>query len=184
MAKIPLDNAASIGNQLMGAASAGKPAIMVTAGPRGVARVRGKPVVTDDIWSIGPELLEGTLSLDEWDLLEDSFCASVGVCNVMATANTMAVVAEVLGMALPGSAVVPATQSRRSDVGERTGVRAVELALQGVTPDRLLSEAAFENALRVLVAIGGSTNGVIHLEGNCSAARNRTRPRSSTTNQP
>ena len=150
--------------QLMGAASAGKPAIMVTAGPRSVARFRGKPVVTDDIWSIVPELLEGTLSLDEWDQLEDSFCASVGVCNVMGTANTMAVMAEVLGMALPGSAVIPATQSRRSDVGERTGVRAVELARQGVTPDQVLREDAFENALRVLVAIGGSTNGVIHLE--------------------
>ena len=95
---------------------------------------------------------------------KDSFCATVGVCNVMGTANTMAVVAEVLGMALPGSAVVPAAQSRRSDLGERTGVRAVELARPGVTPSRLLTEAAFENALRVLVAIGGSTNGVIHLE--------------------
>jgi len=150
--------------QLMGAASAGKPAIMITAGPRSAARFRGKPVVTDDIWSIVPELLEGTLGLEEWDTLEDSFCASVGVCNVMGTANTMAVMAESLGMALPGSAVVPAVQSLRSDLAERTGARAVALALQGVTPDAVLTEDAFENALRVLVAVGGSTNAVIHLE--------------------
>ncbi len=150
--------------QLMGAASAGKPAIMLTAGPRGAARFRGAPVVTDDIWTLVPEYLDGRLSAQEWDLLEDSFCAGVGVCNVMGTANTMAVMAEALGMALPGSALVPAVQARRSELGEQTGARAVELARAGITPDAVLTDAAFDNALRVLVAMGGSTNGVIHLE--------------------
>ncbi len=150
--------------QLMGAASAGKPAIMLTAGPRSWARFRGAPVVTDDGWTLVSELIEGRVSAEEWDQLEDVFCASCGVCNVMGTANTMAVLAETLGMALPGSAVVPAVQARRSDLAERTGARAVELARAGLTPEAVLTREAFDNALRVLVAIGGSANAVIHLE--------------------
>ena len=150
--------------QLMGAASAGKPAIMLTAGPRSCARFRGAPVDTSDIWKLVPELIEGSLSMEEFDQLEDVFCATVGVCSVMGTATTMAVMAEVLGMALPGSAMVPAVQARRSEVAERTGIRAVELARAGTTPEMILGPEAFENALRVLVAMGGSTNAVIHLE--------------------
>jgi len=150
--------------QLMGAASAGKPAIMLTAGPRSWARFRGAPVVTDDGWTLVSELIEGRVSAEEWDQLEDVFCASCGVCNVMGTANTMAVLAETLGMALPGSAVVPAVQARRSDLAERTGARAVDLARAGLTPEAVLTREAFDNALRVLVAIGGSANAVIHLE--------------------
>ena len=150
--------------QLMGAASAGKPAIMLTAGPRSWARFRGEPVVTDDGWTLATEFLEGRLSTEEADALEDVFCASVGVCNVMGTANTMAVMAEALGMALPGSALVPAVHAQRISLGEMTGARAVELARKGTTPEAVLTETAFDNALRVLVAMGGSTNAVIHLE--------------------
>ncbi|HXY45482.1 MAG TPA: dihydroxy-acid dehydratase [Acidimicrobiales bacterium] len=150
--------------QLMGAASAGKPAIMLTAGPRSRARFRGAPVVTDDGWTLAAEFLEGRMSSEEVDTLEDVFCASVGVCNVMGTANTMAVMAEALGMALPGSALVPALYAQRSSLAEMTGARAVALAQAGVTPDAVLTEAAFDNALHVLVAMGGSTNAVIHLE--------------------
>ncbi|MGP8008038.1 MAG: dihydroxy-acid dehydratase [Acidimicrobiales bacterium] len=150
--------------QLMGAASAGKPALMLTAGPRSWARFRGAPLVTDDGWKLTSEFLEGRLSIEEVDGLEDIFCASVGVCNVMGTANTMAVMAEVLGMSLPGAAVVPAVHARRSHLAERTGARVVELARSGITPDAILTEVAFDNALRVLVATGGSTNAVIHLE--------------------
>ncbi len=150
--------------QLMGAASAGKPAIMLTAGPRSWARFRGAPVVTDDGWTLASEFLEGRMSAEELDELEDVFCASVGVCNVMGTANTMAVMAEALGMALPGSALVPAVYAQRSSLAEMTGARAVALAQAGITPEAVLTEASFDNALRVLVAIGGSTNAVIHLE--------------------
>ncbi len=150
--------------QLMGAASAGKPAIMLTAGPRSWARFRGAPVVTDDGWTLASEFLEGRMSSEEVDALEDVFCASVGVCNVMGTANTMAVMAEALGMALPGSALVPAVYAQRSSLGEMTGAQAVALAQAGITPEAVLTEAAFDNALRVLVAMGGSTNAVIHLE--------------------
>jgi len=150
--------------QLMGAASAGKAAIMLTAGPRAWSSFRGKPVVTDDGWTLVSEMLEGKITPEEWDQLEDVFCAGAGVCNILGTANTMAVMAEVLGMALPGSALVPALHARRSDLAERTGLRAVELARSGMTPEEVLTEAAFDNALRVLVAMGGSTNAVIHLE--------------------
>lgn len=150
--------------QLMGAASAGKPAIMLTAGPRSWARFRGAPVVTDDGWRLASEFLEGRMTSEEVDALEDVFCAGVGVCNVMGTANTMAVMAETLGMALPGSALVPATYAQRSSMAEMTGARAVALAQAGIIPEAILTGAAFDNALRVLVAMGGSTNAVIHLE--------------------
>ena len=150
--------------QLMGAASAGKPAIMLTAGPRSWARFRDAPVVTDDGWKLASEFLEGRLSAEEADELEDVFCASVGVCNVMGTANTMAVMAEALGMALPGTALVPAGHAQRASLGELTGARAVALAQAETAPEAVLTEAAFDNALRVLVAMGGSTNAVIHLE--------------------
>jgi dihydroxy-acid dehydratase len=150
--------------QLMGAASAGKPAIMVTAGPRSCARFRGEPVVTEDFWTLAWERIEGRLDDQEWNELEASFVASVGVCNVMGTATTMALVAEALGMALPGTALAPAVEARRSDIAERTGARAVQLARAGIPPEAVMSEGAFANALRVVVASGGSTNAVLHLE--------------------
>jgi dihydroxy-acid dehydratase len=120
--------------QLMGAASAGKPAIMLTAGPRSCGQFQGRPVVTSDVWTLGPDRIMGRIDDEEWDELEGVFAPTVGVCNVMGTATTMAIATEVLGMALPGSAVVPAVESRRSDLAERTGVRAVELARGGPPP--------------------------------------------------
>jgi dihydroxy-acid dehydratase len=150
--------------QLMGAASAGKPAIMLTAGPRSCGQFQGRPVVTSDVWSLGPDRIMGRIDDEEWDELEGVFAPTVGVCNVMGTATTMAIATEVLGMALPGSAVVPAVESRRSDLAERTGVRAVELVHAGTRPDEVMTQHAFDNALRVLAATGGSTNEFIHLE--------------------
>ena len=149
--------------QLMGAASAGKPAIMLTAGPRSCGYFQGRSIVTTDIWTLAPDRFAGRISDAEWDELEGTFAPTVGVCNVMGTATTMAIAAEVLGMALPGSAAVPAVESRRCDLGERTGVRAVELARAGTRPDDLITPRAFDNAIRVLSATGGSTNEFIHL---------------------
>jgi dihydroxy-acid dehydratase len=106
----------------------------------------------------------GRIDDEEWDELEGVFAPTVGVCNVMGTATTMAIATEVLGMALPGSAVVPAVESRRSDLAERTGVRAVELTRAGIRPDQMMTQGAFDNALCVLAATGGSTNELIHLE--------------------
>jgi dihydroxy-acid dehydratase len=150
--------------QLMGAASAGKPAIMLTAGPRSCGQFQGRPVVTSDVWTLGPDRIMGRIDDEEWDELEGVFAPTVGVCNVMGTASTMAIATEVLGMALPGSAVVPAVESRRSDLAERTGVRAVELVHAGIRPDEVMTQNAFDNALCVLAATGGSTNEFIHLE--------------------
>jgi dihydroxy-acid dehydratase len=150
--------------QLMGAASAGKPAIMLTAGPRSCGQFQGRPVVTSDVWTLGPDRIMGRIDDEEWDELEGVFAPTVGVCNVMGTATTMAIATEVLGMALPGSAVVPAVESRRSDLAERTGVRAVELARAGTRPEEVMTQSAFDNALCVLAATGGSTNELIHLE--------------------
>ncbi|MBV9730566.1 MAG: dihydroxy-acid dehydratase [Pseudonocardiales bacterium] len=149
--------------QLMGAASAGKPAIMLTAGPRGCGQFQGRSIVTSDVWDLVPDRLEGRISDAEWDELEGVFAPTVGVCNVMGTATTMAIAAEVLGMALPGSAAVPAVESRRRDLAERTGVRAVELARAGTRPEDVMTPPAFDNAIRVLSATGGSTNEFIHL---------------------
>jgi dihydroxy-acid dehydratase len=149
--------------QLMGAASAGKPAIMLTAGPRSCGFFQGRSIVTTDIWTLGPDRFAGRIDDQEWDELEGAFAPTVGVCNVMGTATTMAIAAEVLGMALPGSAAVPAVESRRRDLAERTGVRAVELARAGIRPDDIMTPDAFDNAIRVLSATGGSTNEFIHL---------------------
>jgi dihydroxy-acid dehydratase len=149
--------------QLMGAASAGKPAIMLTAGPRSCGFFQGRSIVTTDIWSLGPDRFAGRIDDQEWDELEGAFAPTVGVCNVMGTATTMAIAAEALGMALPGSAAVPAVESRRRDLAERTGVRAVELARAGIRPDDVMTPRAFDNAIRVLSATGGSTNEFIHL---------------------
>lgn len=150
--------------QLMGAASAGRPAIMVTAGPRPTGRFRSEPVVTDDFWTLAVERQTGAIDDEGWHELEGALCPGVGVCNVLGTATTMAMIAEALGMAPPGSALVNATDARRAEVAEHAGVRIVEMARQGVTPNTLMTASAFENALRLLVAIGGSTNAVIHLE--------------------
>jgi dihydroxy-acid dehydratase len=149
--------------QLMGAASAGKPAIMLTAGPRGCGFFQGRSIVTTDIWTLAPDRFAGRINDQEWDELEGTFAPTVGTCNVMGTATTMSIAAEILGMALPGSAAVPAVDARRRDLGERTGARAVELARAGTRPDDLMTPDAFDNAIRVLSATGGSTNEFIHL---------------------
>src|SRR3984957_19067155 len=149
--------------QLMGAASAGKPAIMLTAGPRSCGNFQGRPIDFSDVWTLVPDRIAGRITDEEWDQLEGVFAPTVGVCNVMGTATTMAIAAEILGMALPGSAAVPAVETRRRDLAERTGARAVELARAGTRPEDVMTPRAFDNAIRVLSATGGSTNEFIHL---------------------
>jgi dihydroxy-acid dehydratase len=95
--------------------------------------------------------------------VNNQLVASVGTCSVMGTASTMACVAEALGIGIPGSASPPAVTADRIRIAERSGATAVQIAKSKLTPDRILTPKAFENALRVLLAIGGSTNGVIHL---------------------
>jgi dihydroxy-acid dehydratase len=150
--------------QLMGAASAGVPAIQLVTGPMLTGGHRGKRVgaCTDcrRFWA-----MFRASEIDEEEIVDvnSQLVPSAGTCSVMGTASTMACVVEALGMMLPGSAAIPAVLSQRMRVAEETGAAAVRLAASGVTPDRIMTPEAFENALAVLLAIGGSTNGIIHL---------------------
>jgi dihydroxy-acid dehydratase len=105
----------------------------------------------------------GEIDEAEKDEVNNQLVASVGTCSVMGTASTMACIAEALGMTVPGGASPPAVTADRIRVAERTGAQAVQMARDRLTIDRILTPAAFENAMRVLLAIGGSTNGIVHL---------------------
>lgn len=150
--------------QLMGAASADVPAIVVTGGPMLNGRYRGKDLgACTDCRHYENELRAGTISLQQWHEIEDSICRSAGHCMVMGTASTMTSVAEALGMTLPGCAAIPAVDSRRLRLAEMSGVQIVRAAEEDLRPSRIMTREAFENAIRVCMAIGGSTNAVIHL---------------------
>lgn len=149
---------------LMGAASANIPALLLSGGPMLNGHYRGHDLgACTDCGRYTTELRAGTLSPEEYSAIEDSICRSAGSCMVMGTASTMASLAEALGMALPGNAAIPAVDSRRYQLATYTGRRAVTLALEHLLPSQILTPSAFDNAIRVLMAIGGSTNGIIHL---------------------
>jgi dihydroxy-acid dehydratase len=150
--------------QLMGAASAGVPAIALTGGPMGASSFRGAPLASgSDLWRYTDELRAGLMSEKEYGELELALIPTSGHCMEMGTASTMASVTEALGMTLPGTAAIPAAHARRAVAAERTGRRAVDLARAGFTPRDVLTREAFENAITVLMALGGSTNAVLHL---------------------
>jgi len=167
----PLDAVVLIGGcdktvpaQLMGAASANVPAIMLTGGPSQPAMFRGRELgAGTDLWHYADELRAGRMTRAEFDELEQASAASVGHCNEMGTASTMAAVVEALGMSLPGTATIPAVDAARIRAAEATGARAVGLAQEALAPSRILTPEAFENAITTLMAIGGATNAVIHL---------------------
>ena len=149
---------------LMGAASADVPAIVVTGGPMLNGRWRGESLGScSDCFRFYDERRAGRISEEEWGELESSINRSHGHCMTMGTASTMACVTEALGMGLPGGAAIPAVDARRYQLGEAAGRQVVALAAAGIRPSDILSDAAFENAVRVLHAIGGSTNAIIHL---------------------
>jgi dihydroxy-acid dehydratase len=150
--------------ELMGAASADVPAIMVTGGPSEAAWFRGKRLgAGTDLWHYVEEVRAGRMSAEEFDELEAASIPSVGHCNEMGTASTMTSLVEALGMCLPGSASIPAVDAARVRVAEASGSRAVELAREGPRPSQILTTEAFDNAITLLMAIGGGTNAVIHL---------------------
>jgi dihydroxy-acid dehydratase len=167
----PLDAVVLIGGcdktvpaQLMGAASANVPAIMLTGGPSQPAMFRGRELgAGTDLWHYADELRAGRMTRAEFDELEQASAASVGHCNEMGTASTMAAVVEALGMSLPGTATIPAVDAARIRAAEATGARAVGLAQEALAPSRILTPEAFDNAITTLMAIGGATNAVIHL---------------------
>lgn len=154
----------TVPGQLMGAASADVPAIMLTGGPMVTCTFRGAPLASgSDLWLYTDELRAGRMTPGEYAELENCLVPSQGHCMEMGTASTLASVVEALGFSLPGSASVPATHARRAVLAEQTGRAAVRLALDDVKPSSLLTREAFENAITVLMAVGGSTNAVIHL---------------------
>ena len=149
---------------LMGAASANVPAILVTGGPALVGNWQGKEVGSGtDFWRVSYDVRAGRVSQEEYRNFESSLCRSAGHCMEMATAMSMAVAGEAMGIALPDNAAIPAADSRRLVLAERSGRRAVGLAEEGVKPRDIMTAEAFRNAIRVLMAIGGSTNAVVHL---------------------
>ena len=150
--------------QLMGALSANRPAIQLIAGPMMTGRYKGERLgACTDCRRFWAQFRAGTVSRDEIDVIEGNLATTAGSCAVMGTASTMACIAEALGMALPGTAAIPAVHADRLRAAEATGTRAVALAAQKITPDRIVTPQAVENALRVLLAIGGSTNAIVHL---------------------
>jgi len=149
---------------LMAAASVGIPAIVVPGGPMLNGSFRGRPLgCGTDVWKLSEEVRAGQLAPDYFVKSESSMIRSRGHCNTMGTASTMACVAEALGMTLPGIAGIPASDSRLLEFAHATGGRAVQLAIEGTTPESVMTPAAFHNAIVALAAIGGSTNAVVHL---------------------
>ncbi|MGH9253113.1 MAG: dihydroxy-acid dehydratase [Vicinamibacterales bacterium] len=150
--------------QLMGATSAGVPAIQLVVGPMMTGRYRGERLgACTDCRRFWARYRSGEVSQPEIARIEDNLAVTAGTCAVMGTASTMACLAEALGMSLPGGAAVPAVHADRLRVAEATGAEAVRLSASGLLPDRIVTHKSIENALRVLLAIGGSTNAVIHL---------------------
>jgi len=167
----PLDAAVLMGGcdktvpaLLMGAASAGVPAILLVAGPMLTGSVDGERVgACTDCRRFWARFRRGEIDRATVDRAEGQLAPTAGTCGVMGTASSMACAAEALGMMLPGGAAVPAVHADRLRHAEESGRTAVRLAASRLTPDRILTPAAFENAVRVLQAVGGSTNAVIHL---------------------
>jgi dihydroxy-acid dehydratase len=150
--------------QLMGAASAGIPAIQLITGSMLTGSHRSERVgACTDCRRYWAKFRANEIDGPEIEEVNDQLVASVGTCSVMGTASTMACIAEALGMTVPGGASPPAVTADRIRVAEETGARAVQMAIDGLTIDKILTPAAFENAMRVLLAIGGSTNGIVHL---------------------
>lgn len=150
--------------QLMGAASADVPAIVLTGGPAAPAVFAGKQLgVGTDLWEYIDDVRAGRMSMVDYERLEAAAGPSRGHCPEMGTASTMATLVEGLGMTLPGTAAIPAMDSRRMQAAEECGARAVGLALEGLRPSDVLTAEAFDNAITLMLAVGGSTNAIVHL---------------------
>ncbi|MFD8361436.1 MULTISPECIES: IlvD/Edd family dehydratase [Streptomyces] len=149
---------------LMAASSVDLPAIMVTGGPMLNGKYRGGDVGSGtQVWRFEAELAAGRMTQEECDFAEGCMARSNGHCMTMGTASTMASMAEALGMQLPYSASWPAVDARRYETAQRAGRRIVAMVEEDLRPSQIMTRAAFENAIRVNAAIGGSTNAVIHL---------------------
>ncbi|MEO7372212.1 MAG: IlvD/Edd family dehydratase [Ilumatobacteraceae bacterium] len=149
---------------VMGAASVDLPAIMLTGGPMLTGRHEGKRLGSaTDMWKMSEAVRAGTLTAEAFVATESVMTRSAGHCNPMGTASTMASMVEALGLTLPDNAAIPAPDARRRRLAHLTGRRIVDMVREDLRPSAVLTRGAFENAIRVLSAVGGSTNAVIHL---------------------
>jgi dihydroxy-acid dehydratase len=154
----------TIPSLLMAAASVDLPAVVVPGGPMLTGTFRGVPLgCGTDVWRLSEEVRAGTLSEDAFMESESSMIRSRGHCNTMGTASTMGLLSEALGATLPGTAGIPAADSRLLARAHETGRLAVEMVAAERRPSRLFTSASFHNAIVALAAIGGSTNAVVHL---------------------
>jgi dihydroxy-acid dehydratase len=149
---------------VMGAASVDLPAVVLPGGPMLTGTFRGQPLgCGTDVWRLSEEVRAGTLTQEQFSTSESSMIRSRGHCNTMGTASTMGLLAEALGLVLPGTAGIPAPDSRLLERAHETGRLAVEMVAQDRRPSSLLTRGSFLNAIVALAAIGGSTNAVVHL---------------------
>jgi dehydratase ilvD1 len=150
--------------QLMGAASVDLPTIVLSSGPQLNGVYRGQHIGSGtDVWKFSEAVRAGEMTLEQFLGAEAGMSRSNGVCNTMGTASTMASIMEGLGMCLPNNATLPGVDSRRKTLAHLTGNRIVQMVKEDLTPSKVLTRAAFENAILTHAAIGGSTNAVIHL---------------------
>ncbi|GAO43298.1 IlvD/Edd family dehydratase [Flavihumibacter petaseus] len=148
---------------VMGACSVDIPAIVVSGGAMLTGKFQGRDIGTSDVWRFADALKSGALAEELLNSAEGSMCRSRGHCAVMGTASSMACMVEALGLTLPGNAAIPAADSRRKTIAQLSGRRIVEMVAEDLVPSQILTRKAFENAIRVNAAIGGSTNFVVHL---------------------
>ncbi len=149
---------------LMGAASCGLPTIGVSGGPMLNGKFRGTDIGSGTgVWMMSEMVRGGLMTQQEFTDAEACMNRSAGTCMTMGTASTMASMVEALGMSLPGNAAIPACDTRRNRLAQLSGRRIVEMVVEDLTMDKIMTRDAFENAIRVNAAIGGSTNAVMHL---------------------
>jgi dihydroxy-acid dehydratase len=167
----PMDSVVLIGGcdktvpaQLMGAAAADVPAVQLVTGPMMTGRHQGERLgACTDCRRFWGSFRAGKVSREEIDVIEGRLATTAGTCAVMGTASTMACIAETLGMSLPGTAAIPAVHADRLRAAEASGTLAVQLIGRPIRPSQVITPQSVENALRVLLALGGSTNAIIHL---------------------
>src|SRR5436190_2275484 len=167
----PIDGAVLMGGcdkttpgLIMGAISMGVPAIYVPAGPMLRGNFKGEPLGSgSDVWKYWAEKRAGNISEAQWSEMEAGIARSFGTCMVMGTAATMMAIAEALGLALPGASSLPAADSGHPRMCAAAGRRIVAMVWEDLTPEQILTPAAFDNAIKVHMAMGGSTNAIIHV---------------------
>ena len=167
----PVDGAVLLGGcdktvpaMIMGATSMNLPAIFMPAGPMLRGNWHGKTLGSgSDVWKYWAELRAGTITERDWGEVEDGIARSFGTCMTMGTASTMAAVVEAMGLILPGGSSIPASDSAHSRLAAASGRRIVDLVWQDVKPRDILTAEAFDNGITTAVALGGSTNSIVHL---------------------